>query len=49
MVVTTLDAIAFCALRYRHRTVWASVFAHGWSNTIGLITFFLVGTVHGLW
>lgn len=49
VVITAVDAVAFAVLRYRFRTVWASVFAHGFNNTIGLVGFFLVGTTHGLW
>jgi membrane protease YdiL (CAAX protease family) len=36
-------------LRYRYRTLWASVLAHGFNNTIGCVAFFLVGPLHGLW
>lgn len=46
---TFLDAIFFSALLLRYRTVWAPVFAHGMSNTIGLVAFFVWGPFHGLW
>jgi uncharacterized protein len=36
VVVVTLDGVFFCALRYRYRTLWASVLAHGFNNTFGL-------------
>jgi membrane protease YdiL (CAAX protease family) len=49
IVVVALDGIAFCALRLFYGTVWASVLAHGFNNTLGLVTFFLVGPVYGLW
>jgi membrane protease YdiL (CAAX protease family) len=49
VALTTLDALFFSALRYRYRTLWAAVLAHGFNNTIGLVAFFLVGTIHGLW
>jgi len=49
VVVVALDGIAFCALRLFYGTVWASVLAHGFNNTLGLVTFFLVGPVYGLW
>ncbi len=45
----TLDAVAFSILRYRYRTLWASVLAHGFNNTIGFVAFYFVGPVHGLW
>ncbi len=47
--LTFVDALFFSALRYRYRTLWAAVFAHGFSNTIGLTTYFLIGPVYGLW
>lgn len=49
VVVTFLDAIFFCLMRLHYRTLWASVLAHGFNNTIGLTAFFLVGPIYGLW
>jgi membrane protease YdiL (CAAX protease family) len=49
VAIVTLDAVAFSVVRYRCRTLWASVLAHGFNNTIGFVAFFLVGPVHGLW
>jgi membrane protease YdiL (CAAX protease family) len=49
IVVTTLDALFFSWLRWRRGTLWAPVLAHGFNNTIGIVTFFLVGPVYGLW
>ena len=49
VVVITLDAIAFSVVRYRCRTLWASVLAHGFNNSIGFVAFFIVGPVYGLW
>jgi uncharacterized protein len=49
MVVVTLDGLFFSALRYRFHTLWASVLAHGFNNSVGFVTFFLVGPVYGLW
>jgi membrane protease YdiL (CAAX protease family) len=49
VMVITVDAIAFSMLRYRYKTLWASVLAHGFNNTIGFIAFFLIGPIHGLW
>jgi membrane protease YdiL (CAAX protease family) len=49
IVVTSIDAVAFAVLRFRCRTLWASVLAHGFNNTIGFVAFFLVGPVHGFW
>jgi membrane protease YdiL (CAAX protease family) len=47
--VVTLDGIVFSTVRNHYRTVWASVLAHGFNNTIGFLTFFLIGPVYGLW
>jgi CAAX protease family protein len=49
VAVVSLDAMAFAVLRLRYRTLWAPVLAHGFNNTLGLLTFFLIGPVHGLW
>jgi membrane protease YdiL (CAAX protease family) len=49
VVVVTLDACVWSVLRIHYRTLWAPVLAHGFNNTLGFITFFLVGPVHGLW
>lgn len=49
VMLTFLDALYFSALRLRFETLWASVLAHGFSNTIGVCTFFLIGPVYGLW
>jgi len=49
MLVVTIDGVAWSVLRYRYRTLWASVLAHGFNNTIGFAAFFLVGPIHGFW
>jgi len=49
VALTTVDAVFFSVLRYRYASLWAAVLAHGFSNTIGLTGFFLVGPVYGLW
>lgn len=49
IVITFLDGLFFCALRLHYRTLIAPVLAHGFNNTIGLVSFFLVGPVYGLW
>jgi uncharacterized protein len=49
VVLTTIDAVAFAVLRYRYRTLWAAILAHGFNNTIGFIAFFLAGPFYGLW
>ena len=49
VALSALDAAFFAVLRLRFHSVWAAVVAHGTSNTIGLVTVFLLGPVHGLW
>lgn len=49
VAVTFLDALFFSALRLRYRTLFAPVLAHGFNNTIGLVAYFLIGPVYGLW
>jgi membrane protease YdiL (CAAX protease family) len=49
VVLTTVDAVLFSAVRLHYRTLWAAVLTHGFNNTLGLVTYFLVGPVHGLW
>lgn len=49
VVAITLDGLVFCALRLHYGTLWAPVLAHGLNNTLGLIAFYLVGPIHGLW
>jgi len=49
VLLTFLDALFFTWVRARYDSVWAAVLAHGFNNTIGLCTFYLVGPVYGLW
>jgi membrane protease YdiL (CAAX protease family) len=49
VVVSAVDSIFYSVLRYRYQTLWASILAHGFMNTIGLVTFFVIGPVYGLW
>lgn len=49
VVVVTLDALAWAGLRLHFKTLWASILAHGFNNTLGFITFFFVGPIYGLW
>lgn len=49
VVLATLDGVLFGVLRHRYRTLWASVLAHGFNNTVGLVVFFAAGPVYGLW
>ena len=49
VIVTSLDGLLFGILRVHYRTTWAPVLAHGLSNTLGLVAFYLVGPLYGLW
>ncbi len=50
VLLTLLDALFFSFLRWRVAgSLWASVFAHGLNNTIGLTAYFFVGPMYGLW
>lgn len=49
VLLVTLDGIVFSAVRYHYHSVWASVLAHGFNNTLGFITFCLIGPVYGFW
>lgn len=49
LVITALDAVFFSIIRRKYKTVWAGVFAHGFMNSIGVITFFFTGPIYGLW
>ncbi len=50
VIITFLDAIFFSLLKLEYENnLWASVLAHGFSNTIGLTAFFFVGPIYGFW
>ena len=50
VVVTTLDALFFSWLKMKYENnLWAAILAHGFSNSVGLITFYFVGPIYGLW
>lgn len=49
MVLVFVDAVFYGAMRYRFRSLWASVVAHGINNSIGMVAFFLVGPFTAPW
>lgn len=49
VTVVLVDALAYTFLRVHYGTLWAAVLAHGFIDSIGFVTFFLVGPVYGLW
>lgn len=48
-LVAGFDGLVYGVLRYRCATLWAPILAHGFIDTIGFVSFFLVGPVYGLW
>lgn len=49
MIVTAIDGVFFSVVRYRYKSIWASVLVHGFMNSIGFVVFFFTGPVYGLW
>ena len=49
MATTCADGLFFAWLRFHYRSLWAAVLAHGFNNTIGLVAYFFVGPIYGLW
>jgi membrane protease YdiL (CAAX protease family) len=49
VTISAIDGIFYGVLRYRYRSLWAPILAHGFVNTIGFVSFFLIGPMYGLW
>ena len=50
VVVTTVDALFFSWLKRKFdNNLWASILAHGFYNSIGMIVFYFTGPIYGLW
>jgi membrane protease YdiL (CAAX protease family) len=49
VVITGLDAVFFSLVKLKYENLWGSILAHGLSNTVGLVAFFFVGPIYGLW
>jgi membrane protease YdiL (CAAX protease family) len=50
VILTFLDAIFFSLIKMHYdNNLWAAIIAHGASNTIGLVGFFFLGPMYGLW
>ena len=49
VLASAVDSVFYSVLRYRYKTLWASILAHGFLDTIGFVSFFLIGPIHGLW
>jgi membrane protease YdiL (CAAX protease family) len=50
VIMTTIDALFFSWLKQKfENNLWAAILAHGFSNSIGLVVFYFVGPLYGLW
>ena len=49
VVVSAIDAVFYSLVRYHYRSLWAAVCTHGFIDTIGMISVFVVGPIYGLW
>lgn len=50
VIVCTGDAIFFSIFKRKfNNNLWASIFAHGFYNSLGMIIFYFVGPINGLW
>lgn len=49
IVITITDSLFFNFIRYKYKNLWGAVLAHGFLNSIGLITFYFTGPIYGLW
>lgn len=49
VTISAVNGIFYCVLRYRYKTLWAPILAHGFIDTIGFVSFFLIGPIYGLW
>jgi membrane protease YdiL (CAAX protease family) len=49
VTAAALAGAVFSVLRYRCRTLWAPILAHGFDDTIGFTWFFFFGPFYGLW
>lgn len=49
VITTFIDALFFSFVRYHFDNLWASVLAHGFLNSIGIIAFYFTGLLYGLW
>lgn len=50
VVVTTVDALFFSWLKRKFDgNLWVTILAHGFYNSVGMIIFYFVGPIYGLW
>lgn len=50
MIIAAFNGLFYSQVKYYFNdSLWASILAHGFSNTIGIIGFFLIGPVASFW
>lgn len=50
VIVTTVDALFFSWLKRKFdNNLWATILAHGFYNSIGMLVFYFTGPIYGLW
>lgn len=49
IMITIIDAMFFTALKLKYKNTWAATLAHGFLNTIGLVTLFFTGPLPTFW
>ena len=50
VVVTTVDALFYSWLKRKFDgNLWATILAHGFYNSVGMIVFYFAGPIYGLW
>ena len=49
VTISAVDGVFSSVLRYRYQTLRAAIFAHGFIDTTGFVSFLFVGPRYGLW
>jgi membrane protease YdiL (CAAX protease family) len=50
LIITAMDAVVFSAIKLKFKdNLWAAILAHGFSNTVGIVTFYFTGPIYGFW
>lgn len=50
VVVATFDGLVFSWLKRKFNSnLWATILAHGFYNTVGVLVFYFTGPIYGLW
>jgi len=48
--LTAMDAVVFSVIKLKFDdNLWAAILAHGFSNTVGIVTFYFTGPIYGFW